>query len=95
MSNSRLDEIRYISLPKSMERKIGDFQIRSDIQLPVQVVGKQKITPENVTMEAIVAGMLTIIAYDPNNKYFDYYRAFVFAVQGNCVQELNTAAIAK
>ena len=32
---------------------------------------------------------------DPNNKYFDYYRAFVFAVQGNCVQELNTAAIAK
>ena len=54
MSNSRLDEIRYISLPKSMERKIGDFQIRSDIQLPVQVVGKQKITPENVTMEAIV-----------------------------------------
>lgn len=95
MINSHLDQIVFITLPKRMERRIGNFQLRSDIELPVQVTGKEKITADNVTIEAIVAGMLTIIAYDRNHRNFDYYRDFVLAAQGNCIQELNTAAIAK
>ena len=80
MINSHLDQIVFITLPKRMERRIGNFQLRSDIELPVQVTGKEKITADNVTIEAIVAGMLTIIAYDRNHRNFDYYRDFVLEI---------------
>ena len=40
MINSHLDQIVFITLPKRMERRIGNFQLRSDIELPVQVTGK-------------------------------------------------------
>lgn len=93
---SKLDTIRFISLPKSMEEKITGFRIDSTIPIPVQLPdGKKKLDVDKVTLESIVAGMLIIIAYRPEDANFAYYRDFVLAAQPNAVEELNTAAIAK
>ena len=93
---NKLDSIRFINLPKSMEEKITGFKIDSSIPLPVQLPdGQKKLNPENITIEQIVAGMLVVIAYKENDKNLPYYRDFVLAMQPNAVEELNTAAIAK
>ncbi len=90
------ENIQYITLPKSLEKEIKGFRIRSEIQIPVQLpAGVKKISPEHVTIESICAGMLIVIAYQPEHKNFDYYRDFVLACQPDCIQEINTAAIAK
>ena len=79
-----------------MEKQIEGFNVNSDIELPVlQQEGKKNFSPEDVTLEAIVSGMLTIIAYNPEHKHFNYYRDFVLASQSDAISELNTAAIAK
>ncbi len=96
MSNDKLKNIHYIHLPASLEREIKGLPIRSDIEIPVQLPeGKKKLDAEDVTIESICAGMLTIIAYQSENKNLDYYREFCLACQPNCIEELNTAAIAK
>lgn len=93
---SKLDSIRFISLPKSMEDKMTGFRIDSSIPIPVQLnEGQKHLDPESVTLETIVAGMLTIIAYRPEDRNFDYYRSFVLAAQPDAIEEINTAAIAK
>lgn len=93
---SKLDSICFISLPKSMEDKMTGFRIDSSIPIPVQLnEGQKHLDPESVTLETIVAGMLTIIAYRPEDRNFDYYRSFVLAAQPDAIEELNTAAIAK
>ena len=93
---SRLDSIRYITLPKSMEEKITGFAIDSSIPIPVQLPdGHTSLDVDKVTLESIVAGMLVVIAYKENDRNIGYYRDFVLAAQPNAVEELNTAAIAK
>lgn len=93
---SRLDSIRFISLPKSMEEKITGFHIDSSIPIPVQLSdGQKSLDADKVTLESIVAGMLVVIAYRPEDGNASYYRDFVLAAQPNAIEELNTAAIAK
>ena len=93
---SKLDTIQFISLPSSMEEKITGFAIDSSIPIPVQLPdGAKRLDPEKITIESIVAGMLTVIAYRPEDRNFNYYRDFVLACQPNAIEELNTAAIAK
>ena len=93
---SRLDSIRFISLPKSMEEKITGFHIDSSIPIPVQLPdGQKSLDADKVTLESIVAGMLVVIAYRPEDVNASYYRDFVLAAQPNAIEELNTAAIAK
>ena len=93
---SKLESVKFITLPKSMEDQITGFKIDSTIPIPVQMKeGSKHLDPEDVTIESIVAGMLVTIAYKEKDKNLDYYRSFVLAVQPNAIEELNTAAITK
>ncbi len=96
MKEINLDHIVYINLPASIAQNIGAFKLDPSIPLPVELpLGQKQINPEQVTIEAICAAMLTIIAYRPTDKNFEYYKSFVLAAQPNAIEELNTAAIAK
>lgn len=93
---NKLESVKFITLPKSMEDQITGFKIDSTIPIPVQMKeGSKHLDPEDVTIESIVAGMLVTIAYKEKDKNLDYYRSFVLAVQPNAIEELNTAAITK
>lgn len=92
----KLDSIVFISVPENFVKEINGLKIDSSIKLPLQLLKKsKKIKPEDITIEAIVSGMLVVIAYDKTNKNFEYYRQFVLAAQPDCIEELNTAAMAK
>ncbi len=96
MGNQEISRIRYIKVPDNLRVVEGPFKIDPSVRLPVQLKeGKDHLDEDDLTIEAIVAGMLTIIAYDELNKDIDYYKAFVRAVEPDIAEHLNTAAIAK
>ena len=96
MKEEKLKTISFINVPSDLKMDFGSFRLDPSIKLPVQKSeGARMLSDKDITMEAIIAGMLTIIAYDEKNAAFSYYRDFVNAVQPNTAEELNKAAIAK
>lgn len=95
--NKKIKDLLFIHLPPSMERDINGFHVDSSIEIPVQLPdGKKEIdAATEISIEMIIAGMLKIIAYNPEHPHFAYYRDFVLASQSDAVNELNLAAIAK
>ncbi len=94
--NTTLQDLVFIRLPSSMERDLGDFHIDPSIEIPVQLpTGRESLESTEISIELLVAGMLKIIAFDPEHKHFPYYRDFVLAVQSDAPNELNLAAIAQ
>ncbi|MFA6681079.1 MAG: tetratricopeptide repeat protein [Sphaerochaeta sp.] len=95
-TNKILQDLVFIRLPSSMERDLGDFHIDPSIEIPVQLpAGKDSLESTEISIELLVAGMLKIIAFDPDHKNFPYYRDFVLAVQADAPEELNLAAISQ
>jgi Flp pilus assembly protein TadD len=96
MKHDHLRGIVYITLPASMEQDIGNLHINPSIPLPVQLPdGQEEIGSDGITIEMIVAAMIKIVAWQPENKFYSYYKDFILAAQPDCVEELNIAAIAK
>lgn len=94
--SNKTEGIVFINLPKNLEQTIGDFKVDPTIPIPLQLPeNHKKIEADDVTVERIVAGMLKIIAWDPDNEHFEYYREFVLASQPESIEQLNIAAIAK
>lgn len=96
MKEDKLRQIHYISIPESLKTKLGDFTVDTTRKLPVQIPdGKKEIDESDLTVENIVSGMLTIIAYDEAHPDFSYYKSFINALEPGLAEKLNTAAIAK
>jgi Flp pilus assembly protein TadD len=80
-----------------------EFSIDPAIPIPAEIPpGKDSLTPDELTMEMILSGMLKIIAgYAGKNpdgvkpEWLDYYRHFVLAVRPGIFNEFNEAAILK
>lgn len=90
------ENIQYITIPSSLEKEIRGFKVRSDIKIPIQLPnGVKKPLAEHITIQAICAGIIIVIAYHPEDKNFEYYKDFLLSCQPDCIQELNTAAITK
>lgn len=96
MKEEKLRQIRYISVPESMNTKLGDFALDPSKKLPIQLPdGKKEMDEDDVSVENIVSGMLTIIAYDEAHPDFHYYKDFINNLEPGLAEKLNTAAIAK
>ncbi len=94
--NNTLQDLVFISLPSSMERNVGTFHIDPSIEIPVMLPeGKDSLESTEISIELLVAGMLKIVAFDPEHKNFAYYRDFILAVQPSAPEELNLAAISQ
>lgn len=88
--------IVFITLPKDFNQKLGDFTINPEIPIPIQLPeDHSELRKEDVSVERIIAGMLKIIAWEPDHEHFKYYRDFVLSSQPESVDQLNIAAIAK
>ncbi|MBR5400828.1 MAG: tetratricopeptide repeat protein [Treponema sp.] len=93
-----LDSIYFIDLPENFSLSDAAFQIDKTIQLPVQQKDSDApgvFNPKEITMEQILAGILTVLAYDKKNPHLDYYRSILKKAKPNIKQELCEAAILK
>lgn len=92
-----LDDVVFVKLPEASVAKLGLPGLTADTMIPVQLpAGEKTIDPsKGIGIESIVAGMMRVIAHDPENKACDFYRNAVLSAQPDTVQQLSTAGIAK
>jgi tetratricopeptide (TPR) repeat protein len=91
-----LRRLVFIELPAPLARSIGSFTPDPAIPLPVETGGSaESFDPRALTAEAMVAGMLRLLAWKPSHEHAAYYRAFVKAVRPDIMAELSQAGIAK
>ncbi len=95
---SPLDSIYFITLPDDFRLAETALQIDPTIQLPVQKKNTDApgtFNPEEITAEQILAGILTVLAYDKKNPNLDYYRSIIKKARPGIKKELCEAAILK
>ena len=91
-----LKNIVFISIPESLDRTIGDLKIDPSILMPVELPhGEESWEITDLSWEMIVAGMLKVLAYQPDHADADYYRKFIREVKPSIVEELTATAILK
>jgi tetratricopeptide (TPR) repeat protein len=99
-----LKRLVFIELPPALARSLGSFAPDPAIPLPVETtplatgapaVSPERFDPHSLTPEALVAGMLRLLAWRPDHEHAAYYRAFVKAVKPEILAELSEAGIAK
>lgn len=93
-----LESIYFISIPDNFTSSQTQLKIDPKIKLPVQKKVDEapgEFNPKEITTEQILAGILTVLAYDKKNENLDYYREIVKQVKPNIKKELCEAAILK
>lgn len=96
-STNPLESIFYITLPENYSLPENAFKIDITIPLPVQspINNPEDFDVNSLTLEMILAGILTVLAYDKNNQHLHYYRSLLTSVKPNIKTELTQAAILK
>lgn len=97
-ASNPLESIYYIGIPENFIASDTAFKIDTTIKLPVQKKvddAPGSFNPEEITPEQILAGILTVLAYDKKNTHLDYYRSIITQVRPNIKKELCEAAILK
>lgn len=93
---TRLKNVLFIRLPDTFARSVGGFVLDPSIALPVETGGApERFRPEELVLEAVLAGMLRVLAYKPDHPDADYFRRFVLAVKPDILPELSEAGILK
>jgi Flp pilus assembly protein TadD len=91
-----LDSLVFITIPAE-HRLSGSFPgFDPSIPLPVQLAAPDaefKVT--ELTREMILAGILTVFAWDEDNAQIEYYRSIIRAVHPTIREEMTEAAILK
>jgi len=93
-----LESIYFIGIPENFVASDDAFKIDPSIKLPVQKKVNEapgEFEPDKITTEQILAGILTVLAYDSKNENLDYYRSIITKVKPEIKKELCEAAILK
>lgn len=91
-----LRRLVFIELPAALARPIGSFTPDPGVPLPLETgAAAERFDPRAITAEALVAGMLRLLAWRPEHEKAEYYRGFVKAVRPGILAELSEAGIAK
>ena len=88
---NRMKDIRFITLPE--DRELGSVTVRKDIPLPIQF--PEGSVTDDIDVNSIVAGLIKTVAWDIDNKNYNYYKDLLLDIQPDVVKELNLAAIAQ
>ena len=75
-----LESVFFINLPENFSFLNEAFPIDKSIPLPVQnkvTDSPGDLNPEEITVEQVLAGILTVLAYDKKNPNLDYYRSII------------------
>lgn len=91
-----LDSLVFITLPAEHPVVAAIPLFDASIPLPVQLAHPdQEFKSDGLTREMILAGILTVLAYDRENSDLGYYRTLIKAVHPSIRQEMTEAAILK
>ncbi len=93
-----LESVYFIQLPEDFKFTEKAMHIDQTIPLPVQKKDNEDpgtFNMDELNVEQILAGLLTVMAYDQENKNILYYRSLLNKARPNLKKELTEAAILK
>ena len=95
-----LETVYFINLSDIENFKLSDSAMHIDPTIPLPVQKKDSDAPgtfnmAELTEEQILAGLLTVMAYDSDNKNILYYRSILNKARPDLKKELTEAAILK
>ncbi len=91
-----LDSLVFISIPKEHHLSGAFPSFDPAIPLPVQLTAPDaEFRTEGLTREMILAGILTVLAYDRENSQIEYYRGLLTAIHPTIREEMTETAILK
>lgn len=91
-----LDSLVFFTMPQAHHLSNHFPGFDPSIPLPVQLSApSDSFAPDHLTAEMILAGILTVLAYDPDNAQNGYYRSLITAVYPDIRTEMTEAAILK
>ena len=92
-----IDSLLYVKISAEQAGKLFE-NLESSIPLPIQLSEpglKEDFKAENIKPEMILAGMLTVFAYDRENPHIAYYRKIFNLLRPDIRKEMTEAAIIK
>jgi len=91
-----LDSLVFITVPEEHKISSAFPGFDASIPLPVQLNERgASFERSELTQEMILAGILTVCAYDSENAQLDYYRSIMNSIQPGIRDEMTEAAIMK
>ncbi|MFI3256804.1 MAG: tetratricopeptide repeat protein [Spirochaetales bacterium] len=100
-TNNPLNSVIFISLTNDFSLGTSSTAFDSAIPLPVQTenpnIGDESegFNLKTLTLEQILAGILTVLAYDHANEHTNYYRRLLLTLRPKIKEELTDSAILK
>lgn len=89
-----LENIVYISVPESFTGQVGTVRLDATVLLPVETAGgAESWNPDELTWEMVIAGMLKVLAYQPDHDDAPFYRDFIREMRPRIVEELSETGI--
>ncbi|MFC2603050.1 MAG: hypothetical protein ACFNX0_03985, partial [Treponema sp.] len=91
-----LESVYFINLPDDF--KLSEYALKIDKTAPLPVQKKSgELEPDikSLEPEQVLAGILTVLAYDRHNANLDYYRSIIKKARPDIQRELTEAAILK
>ncbi len=91
-----LANIYYIEIPDHLSESAGEIPLDTGKKLPVEYPsGADPRDQSSLSWEMIIAGMLKILAYEPEHEDADYYRRFIVKAKPDLVNELTETGVLK
>lgn len=91
-----LDSLVFITIPEEHHLSSAFPGFDPSIPLPVQLSAPgAAFERSELTKEMILAGILAVFAWDPENAQLDYYRTIIRAIHPGLREEMTEAAILK
>ncbi len=95
---NHLDTVYFIKLPDDYRFANSQFKLDPTVPIPVQKKDGDDSETMNISelsQEQILAGILTVLAYDKSNENLPYYRQMIEKIRPKIKVELQEAAILK
>ncbi|RPJ09727.1 MAG: tetratricopeptide repeat protein [Spirochaetaceae bacterium] len=94
-SPDQMESINFIIIPKHLLSSLSP-EIDPDIPIPCEKkLENRPFSPADLSMEAIIAGMIRVLIYQPDHKHSDYYAKLVKSLRPGIKDEFTTAGITK
>lgn len=97
-SEEALSHVLFIRLPERLKAAFGTLVPEGDLLLPVETAGvspAEGFDSRSITTESIVAGMLRVLAWQPDHPDAERYRSIVRAARPELLADLSGAGVAK
>ena len=91
-----LASVVFVQLPESALKALGIAGVEAGTTIPVQTPGQiARFDASMVSVESILAGILRVLAWQPDHKLASVYRDLVKAMRPGLLAELSDAGVAK